>query len=396
MIRALALTGGLACFLAGCAKGPGQPAIPERSAGEPLGLQMARTDEQMRKFPFLTLLDFELANDPVFIRADASAHRADESRAHTGAKSLVLEAPKSLTVRLPSLVGGTDFPGRWTLVGVYVHPSQNERVTASYEVEGRAAAAAMVQIPAGQWTPVLLDLSAAQASAKQIGVLKLTFADSSGPVWIDNVVVIDNVQTHVAKESGWTVSERGFTYLIERPPFFKASFSMPEAPKGEWRLMEANEIRVVLESKQNQKTQVLYFDGRSVLSGKMQSLVRREATEESLSQQHNSPAQLEISAEHGRVQRNAPGDANNDGYSELTGAYQLAASSPRIEFSLTPRTPQLVRPVVEIAGLPAGKVLATMEGRLVDRTARLESGNVLLELPGSINRTTTVSVRIAN
>ena len=97
----------------------------------------------------------------------------------------------------------------------------------------------------------------------------------------------------------------------------------------------------------------------------------------------------------GRVNRSSAGDADNDGYNESRGAYEIVAASGRIELTITPRAGMLLsRPVLEIAGLPAGAVRVTMEGRLVPGAVRLSGGEVLVELPGVIEQATSVNVRV--
>jgi len=70
------------------------------------------------------------------------------------------------------------------------------------------------------------------------------------------------------------------------------------------------------------------------------------------------------------------------------------AAGPRLEFTISPRTPVLSRPVIEIANLPPGDVRVTMEGRLIDGARRLGNGNLLIELPARIERSTLVNVRV--
>jgi hypothetical protein len=50
--------------------------------------------------------------------------------------------------------------------------------------------------------------------------------------------------------------------------------------------------------------------------------------------------------------------------------------------------------VLQIAGLPQGKALVTIEGRLVEKSTRLKDGQLLVELPARITRATLVTVRI--
>ncbi len=75
----------------------------------------------------------------------------------------------------------------------------------------------------------------------------------------------------------------------------------------------------------------------------------------------------------------------------------MIAQSPRIELRFVPAhgVPD-PRPVLEISGLPFGKILATLEGRLIESAQRTNDGNVLIELPATIDRPATVDVRIEN
>jgi hypothetical protein len=132
----------------------------------------------------------------------------------------------------------------------------------------------------------------------------------------------------------------------------------------------------------------MYFGGEFRGPGK--SL--RDAGE--LAAQHASPADVSVAESMGRLSRATPGDANNDGYNESRGAYQVVAAGPRVELTITPRTSVLARPVLEIVGLPPGKLLVHMEGQLVPGAVRLANGDVLLELPARVQRPTLVNVRV--
>jgi hypothetical protein len=94
------------------------------------------------------------------------------------------------------------------------------------------------------------------------------------------------------------------------------------------------------------------------------------------------------------VDRNSAGDADNDGYNEARGAYQIRAAGPRLEIGFAPRTPTVMRPVFEVTGMPAGKAVVTIEGRLVEGPERLPDGTLLIDIPARVNRPTTVSVKI--
>ena len=403
-------------MLAGCAASSGsqrgnaagtRPTAPEPPAvnGTPLGLQMAATSAQMKQYPFRTLAPFEHAVDLAFLRVDGPVPAIDPEREHTGGSSLLLKpGTRGVSVRLSSLLSGVTWPGQWTLMGAYVHCAQAQRLRASYEIEGISMVDYDLEVPAGQWTPVVLDISTLTGeAARRIGSLRLTFpAGTAQPVWMDDVVLINNERGIVTdgneqpSPSAWRISERGFNFTIERRGGFRELLPMAQSTAGGWSLAEANELRARFTSKGPVKQRVMYSDGRQYIDGRYEPLGGRiEAVDRGIDRQHAQPAEVQVRTPGARVNRTHPGDANNDGYAELRGAYQLIGSGARLEFVLLPRdqTP-VMTPVVEIAGLPQGEVFAQADGTLIERVARLENGDVLLQLPGRIDRTVTVNVRI--
>ncbi|HEX2973809.1 MAG TPA: hypothetical protein VHP11_15865 [Tepidisphaeraceae bacterium] len=379
----------------GCAQRSSGPAV---QGGEPLSLQMLRTEAELRKYPFRTLLEFEAATDPVFVRLEGASPKLDSSRSHTGTSSLLLErGGKSMVVRLPSLFT-TAFPGRWALAGAYFYASQPQQLTAEYVVENAVQASISVKLPANQWTPVLLDVAAvADGKNAPTGVLRFTFGGGvASPLWCDDVLVMDNTQVHVDSRSsapgGWLVKERGFQFTVDCPNQFAMAMQTPEASAQGWVLEEANEIRLRFASANKGKSCIVYSNGLQLLDGKATVL---GAATPAILQQHASPAEITIAPEMGRLVRNAPGDANNDGYDELTGTYPIMAAAARMELTITPQTAGLTGPILEISKLPAGKVVANMEGRPIERIVRLEDGRVLLGIPGTLTRATMISLRVA-
>ena len=378
-----------------------KPPSPPVRDGEPVGLQMLRTEADLKKYPFRTVLDFEAPREAVFVQVEGGPTAMDDARTHTGKGSLLLPADATgVTVRLPSLFSGEDFPGRWALAGAYLYSTNAQRLTAVYEVQGTSLASTTVELPAGRWTPVLLDVGALPDAAKrETGTLRFRFHQTlAEPVWFDDFVVLDNAETLVDwKGSGnlrWIVRQHGFRYVVESPGNFKLTLKSPELVAGGWRLVEANSIRAVFSSTGDEKLRVIYFDGRQFVDGRYEPL-GRDIAQGIVGQSHRIPAQIEIVEEMGRVVRNAPGDANNDGYAERSGAYQLQSSGPRLEFGIVPGG-QLLRPMIEIAGLPPGKVTVNMEGMLVERTERTRDGRLLVALPGLLERLTLVSVTVKN
>ena len=165
------------------------------------------------------------------------------------------------------------------------------------------------------------------------------------------------------------------------------------SPHG-WEVEEASDLRARFRSSGETKHLTVYADGRSMWDGAYKPLSVEVRDDKSFAAAHASPAEVTIPEALGRLSRNTPGDADNDGYNEQLGAYQIQASGGRIELTLTPRSTAVPRPVLQIAGMPQGKALITIEGRLVEKSTRLPGGDVLVELPARITRPTLVTVRI--
>ena len=387
------------CFvvlLSGCAAAPPQPRVRD---GEPLGMQMVRTEGQLAKYPFFTLLSFETDADPVFVKTDGAEGMADATRRHTGQGSLKL-APgtKSAVVKLASLHSGREWPGRWTLIGAYCYATRPQMLSAAFEADGKTLEQYTVEIPANQWTPVVLDIPSAlsKGSASTIGTLRFTFPDALPEgLWIDDIVEIDNTGTlYDGPGDGLSISERGFSFTVERPGKFKQTFRTPEADPAGWKIEEANPIRVRLSSRGPQRSMLIYPDGRQIIDGIMQPMLWNPPDSAALLAAHNTPARITVTGDAGRLDRNSPGDANNDGYAEQSGTYQIIAGGPRLEMRVEPQGVPVVRPLLEVREFPRGSTLVTMEGVLVDRVVRLDNGNLLIELPGVLTRPTLVNVRV--
>lgn len=396
MVRVRILSAVLLIASFGCAQQ--RPDPPPLRTTEPLGLQMVRTEAQLKKYPFRILQQFEQPVDLAFVIVDGPAVQLSNQRAHTGQSSAVLEKKTgTATIKLPSLLSGVKWPGQWTLVGAYFFAEKPQTLRAIYEIDGKAILNYPVQIPARQWTPLLLDISAIEGpNAAKVGLLRFAFPDGlSQPLWCDDVVIMNNVSAVIEakKNVAWSIEERGFKYIVKTSNS-TVTLKEPEAAQHGWVLAEANDIRARFRSSGPEKLKVIYADGRQFIDGVLKPLGIKPSVVIDIQMHHGNPAGLDIIEEFGRINRNAPGDRNNDGYDESSGAYQIIATAPRIEFTLSPHSGMLVRPVVEIAGLPAGAVTATMDGRWVTRIVRLENGNVLMELPGESAFPVTVSVKV--
>jgi hypothetical protein len=396
MLRMGCCLAGLLLAIGGCAQKRPQP--PPMLRTEPMGLQMVRTEAQMKKYPFRILQQFEHPVDLAFLQIEGPPAALEQTRAHTGKSSVLLDkGTRSTTIKLPSLLSGVKWPGQWTLLGAYFFAEKPQRMRAIYELDGRVLIHYAVEIPAGQWTPLLLDVAAiSSATTGKVGILRLTFSEPlAQPLWCDDVLLLNNTENIVETKNGggWSVQERGFRYTVKTYNS-TVTMKMPEAAEAGWRLEEANAIRARFHSTGKEKNWVIYADGKQYIDSMFKGLGVKPSIVLDLVAQHEMPAQVTIPEELGRVNRNSPGDSNNDGYDELTGTYHLIATTSRIEFTLTPRNGMLIRPVIEISSLPPGPLSATVDGKWADRIVRLENGDVLLELPGEFGFPTTANVKV--
>jgi hypothetical protein len=390
----------------GCADEP-QPV--RTTAMDQTGVISARAMLDAPPEKLSNLLNFETTTDTVFVSTDpAGRTKADAANPHGGKSSLRIDAGTTqIKVKLASLLSGRQFPGDWTLVGGHFYSPKPVGVTVRLENEnGTSLPAQPVRLEPNRWTDAMIDVTPlAGAGAGVVGpalapTLIFKFdAPLAEAVWCDDVEMLDNTNLLAGEGAApaagaWSIHRRGHQYVGAAPGRFSFKLKLKGADPLGWECVEASNLRARFTSAGQPKELTLYADGRTFSDGKYSSMVSKELMEPDIGQQHLSPAEVSVPADQGKVDRGTPGDSNNDGYNECRGAYQLVAAGQRMEATLTPRSAQLVRPVLEVAKFPPGKVLATLEGRLVDKTTRLQNGNLLVELPGRITRPTTLSLRV--
>lgn len=389
---------------------------------EPIGQQLQRVVPPLKSQRFSTLLDFESDADRVFVVATPPPQMVFD-RAHTGHRSLRIEpGTERIAIKLSSLMGGRPFPGEWTLLGAFLYCEEPIDVLVSVDHAGFAVPARKVTLSPHTWTTALADISMTSsepdASALSSATLVISLPARSPAVWCDDVMLVNNRQPLVNPgENGaavqsnetpsgpttapvagfpspWSLQRRGLSYVGSAPGKFNFNLVTSEASRSGWKIDEANELRARFSS-DGGKTKLLtvYSDGRSYWDGQYKAF-SAESRNAVFSEEHASPAEVSVPEELGRLNRDTPGDANNDGYNEVRGAYQLIANGARLEMRITPHTRALLRPILEITGLSPGKVLVTTEGRLVETTVRLEDGTLLVEIPTVIDRPTTINIRI--
>jgi hypothetical protein len=224
--------------------------------------------------------------------------------------------------------------------------------------------------------------------------------DGRGDVWCDDVMTMDNTYVIVGDPSAgdtqgaWSVKRQGLSVICESVGVFRMKIDSAEGNRDGWTLEESSPMRVRFSSTGKNKLMTIYSDGRSYRDGKFVPISAPAKADPLLAQQENAPAEIEVPETMGRLERRSAGDENNDGYNESRGSYTIISNGPRLSVTITPRSVPIIRPVLEIKGMPAGDVLVTVEGQLVEKTVRLEDGTLLVDVPTRIDRTTTVTLRV--
>jgi hypothetical protein len=405
-IRVAALSAAVAVAGCGVSQTSAPPAPPPLTA-PPIGLEVMRAAPELKVQRFNTLLDFESDADPVFVTAAASSASVSppqlfEAEAHTGTRSLQIgTGGESVSVKLSSLLSGRAFPGKWTLAGGYLAAKQPTPVTLSLvDGGGQVLVKRSMTVLPGKWRPAMLDLVNVPHDLSSGGRPFTLQIAAAGPVLLDDVMLVDNTQTLVDgaaidAPTQFTVRKEGLRVICEYPARFSVTLDAAEGRPDGWFLDEQSPLRARLTSGGATKDLVVYQDGRSYWDGAYKPLSSLAKEQGEWASGHAAAGTVSVSTTTpGRVLRTTPGDRDNDGYNERLGAYMLEAGGARLEFVLAPQASSLLRPVIEIAGLPAGKPLVTIEGRLVETSYRLPDGRLLLELPVRVDRPVTVNVRI--
>jgi hypothetical protein len=396
-------------FVAACAVVAMNGCAPERAEPmpEPIGLQLVKQEPSLKGERFNNLLAGEEESDLVFLSTNAALARRDTKRAHTGRSSIQIPAGVGrVTIKLSSLLAGQNFPADWTMVGLYLSATRPTTASLSYWESEQMLAAGSATVRADKWTPLFVDVASLASSSRggstmaSPNLVLVLDLDGPGTVWLDDLMLVDNTKQFITEKDArqtfdaWSVQQKGYQIVGDAPGRFRFSFATPERSEQGWTVREANVMRLWLTSNGPKKNEVIYSDGRAYVDGEYSAIGLPAKGDPALAEQLKSPAELAVAAELGRVVRQSEGDQNNDGYNEVTGTYEVLAVGPRFEVRITPRSARLSRPVLRISGLPPGKVLANLEGRMVERMVRLDDGSLLMELPARIERPTTLSLRV--
>ncbi|MGF1632577.1 MAG: hypothetical protein ACFCVE_01900 [Phycisphaerae bacterium] len=374
-----------ACALAVCAPGCGGgagPALPAAGEGVPVGMQLAARQPNLRLYPFSTLLDFESSADAVFVKAAEALHV--ESPASTGRGSLLIGRGLAVArVNLAALTLGREWPGDWTLLVAHVYAESDAQVSFAFaDAEGGAGPtlAPQYRMPGGKWVPVLLEVPPASGAESSRPPLVLQVqARADAAIYLDDVLAVDNSRTWpegASEADGWLRQVGG---RLEAASAAGTVSLRPRRPGVEpFTVKEAGALRAVL-SEEGGKQVVIWRDGRVLRDG---------------APVPKPPCRPEIAESEGRLLRTTSGDADNDGFNERLGAFQIAATRPTLQVRLLPTQPASGLTALEVFDLPPGEVLASVEGKRIETHDRLPDGRVLVVLPMTLTRPTSLELRV--
>ena len=350
--------------------------LAKRPTGPSLAEQLKMQDEQLIGQRYRNLLDFESASDAVFISSPQPQRIA---KPHTG--KYALQGTGELTIKLDALLDSATLPGDWTLIGIYVRSANGGDVSASLVADNTviSAIASPTRTEPGLWQFVAIDLTQIKKDAFAGRRVNLRI-EGSGVIDIDDLLLVNNRQTLVQTTGplGWTVTRSGLWLTAQWPDGKSLRFAVP----GEFTIEEANSIRVRLgNGRASVRERIIYCDQRVI-------------NDAVLAGNYTGPTgEITVDESSGRLNRTTPGDADNDGYNERHGAYQLIAKQPRMTLKLTPHAGKTVlNPVIEINGI-TGPLVAMIEGTLHSLTASPNSTSHLILIPLHIERTTTITIR---
>src|SRR4051794_26341967 len=135
------------------------------------------------------------------------------------------------------------------------------------------------------------------------------------------------VDASLATGARWSVTQQGDVFVIANRGHFSFSIPTAAAQADEWSVVESSQARVRFASR-TRETLTVYADGRAYWNGEFKAVDPAMSDAGAIAASHASPAEVTVPSHLGRVDRNTPGDEDNDGYNESVGAYEIIALGP--------------------------------------------------------------------
>lgn len=381
---------GIACLLVcGCTyidergSGNGAPASPQKVAR-----YMPPADQYVKS----KLIDFDSPYDTTFVVAGGVKLIDDPEK--PGNRVMLANAAQ---VKLGALVRGREFPGVWDLLGVRMRADSGTTTRLSISTNDAAPLNSADANVSPGWAMHWIELKKLPTSMPADQELLFTIRSLDGkPLQIDDVVLAQSkttVSQSIVPESGesWRVGRSALRWQVLAND--QELLALPAAPfvDGGYRVIESNPVRTVFASPAEtiaiDRTGRLIANSSPRLDAKLMTFAKAFAENE-------SPATIEVDADSGRVERNLPGDRDNDGYDESRGCYTVRAAGGRVDIRLSPGKAKVSWPVIEVLGLPQGQVSVWLEGQLVPWVTRLSDGKAIIELPVKLERPVEAQIRV--
>jgi hypothetical protein len=343
------------------------------------------------------LLDFESDADLTFVRDRmTSTAQRDATTAGEGKASLrVVSGQQGVKLKLATLLTGRQFPGSWTLVGLQARSPGGDAVLrlSLCDASGKTLTSRAIPINADNWDWAWLDLTGVAAQAVDGLELRASIESGSrGTLLVDTVALGDNARTFPPIDgSPVKVSLKGLHWTVQLQDA-SLQIASPESGADGYLRQSFDPYRCIFTTRAGAAL-VIESRGR-IYEGGTCKPATTNGPWDAIAAQHARPGRIEIDEAFGRVERTSSGDRDNDGYDESRGSYRVAVHGSRARLTLSPDGPPLVEPLLEIRGMPPGDAVVTVEGRLVEKCVRLSDGTLLVEIPSTIGRPTTVDVRI--
>ena len=384
----------------GCAA---KPFSPTPLTAQPLGVQLLATEPTLHDEQFSELLGFETPEDLEFVSADAGPLTIDNFNAHTGLHSLAIPADATRVEFDLSTLLGSQSTINCTLIGSYFRvPKLTEVLICLKNGDTILAQDRRLLFP-GRWSSAWVDVTRDPSIPSQLANnCKLIFQfphGLGGAAYCDDLLLRENDQTLVdttsdAHPGGWSIRTHGLATIVERPKSYLHNFAFIDGFGSGYLLEEYSPIRARFRAPAAPRITTLFADGRIVQDGALDDSYV-DVTSKTLAQQsHGNPADLSVPENQGRIERNTPGDDRNIGYNPIWGAYEVTSFGRHVQITVNPSRGPVWKPVLEIAGLPNGKAVATLEGELIDNTCWLPNGHLLIELPALVQHTAVLDVRV--
>jgi hypothetical protein len=346
------------------------------------------------------LLDFNSEDDRLFV--EGAFERVAGGKT---AEALALAPGATVAIKLDALTSGREFPGRYELAGVYARSAggADGRVTVAYDRGGMRVSAAN-GVASDEYGPVFTELKPLSRMAAGAGEDRLVISNTGGvAVLVDDVMLVDNRRVLVAAGKGGAgkggdglvITRRGLGTVVESVGIERRFAVRVSEAEGGWRLVEAGGQRAVFEAADG-GVWAIYAGGASVQRGE-HSWLTGGATGGG-----GRPGRVEVTTPGARVDREARGDGDQDGYDEALGCYRVAvlpgegkSVTRRVGVRLVPAAgAPLVFPAIEIAGLKRGKAVVTVAGQLVTSHEWLADDRLLVLLPVRIDGPAVVNVMV--